>query len=161
VIILSFAFSKRQYRIGAVLKDFSLKFWDHFNDFEYEKSISTTSLCQNLQTNIYFLEYFNTWITTDKTGTLYLWNLLEEKPDKHMKCKYSTGINDICEIPSLNVIVVVQECKRISKILTESHDKLESAVMDATVVVYNFFNGHIIAEIDLTGQRIPHTILYS
>ena len=55
MIILSFAFSKRQFRIGAVLKDFSLKFWDHFNNFGYEKSIQTTSTCQHLQTNIYFL----------------------------------------------------------------------------------------------------------
>jgi hypothetical protein len=38
---------------------------------------------------------------------------------------------------------------------------MDSAVLDATVVVYNFYNGHIITEIDLTGQRIPHTILYS
>lgn len=96
MIILSFAFSKRQYRVGAVLKDFSLKFWDHFNNFEYEKSISTTSICQNLQTNIYFLEYFNRWITTDKTGTIYFWNLLEERPDKDLKCKYNAQINDIC-----------------------------------------------------------------
>lgn len=33
--------------------------------------------------------------------------------------------------------------------------------MEATVVVYNYFNGHIVTEIDLLGQRIPHTILYS
>lgn len=96
VIILSFAFSKRQYRVGAVLKDFSIKFWDHFNNFEYEKSISTTSICQNLQTSIYFLEYFNTWITTDKTGTIHFWNLLEERPDRSMKCKYNAPINGVC-----------------------------------------------------------------
>jgi len=95
VIILSFAFSKRQYRVGAVLKDFSIKFWDHFNNFEYEKSISTTSICQNLQTSIYFLEYFNTWITTDKTGTIHFWNLLEERPDRSMKCKYNAPINGV------------------------------------------------------------------
>ena len=108
VIILSFAFSKRQYRIGAVLKDFSIKFWDHFNNFEYEKSISTTSSCQNLQTSIYFLEYFNTWITTDKTGTIHFWNLLEEHPQRNMKCKYPAVINGVCEISSLNLLVVVQ-----------------------------------------------------
>lgn len=78
-----------------------------------------------------------------------------------MKCKYNTGINDICEIASLNVIVVVQESKRASRLLTEAHEKMDSSVLDATVVVYNFYNGHIITEIDLIGQRIPHTILYS
>lgn len=108
VIILSFAFSKRQYRIGAVLKDFSLKFWDHYNEFDYEKSISTTSVCQNLQTGIYFLEYFNSWITTDKTGVLHFWNLLEERHQRNMNCKYAANISDICEIAALNLIVVVQ-----------------------------------------------------
>ena len=77
-----------------------------------------------------------------------------------MKCKYNAPINDICEIPSLNVIVVVQECKRASKlIITQAYEKGEG--VDATIVVYNFYNGHIITEIDLTAQRIPHTILYS
>ncbi len=28
-------------------------------------------------------------------------------------------------------------------------------------MLYNFYNGHIITEIDLQGQRIPHTIVYS
>jgi len=32
---LDFAFSQRQFRVGAVLKDFSIKFWDHFINFEY------------------------------------------------------------------------------------------------------------------------------
>ena len=119
VIILSFAFSKRQFRIGAVLKDFSLKFWDHFNHFQYEKSIQTTSTCQHLQTNIYFLEHFNAWITSDKTGSLHFWDLLLEKPERVLKCKYNASINGICEIPSLNLLVVVQECKRSSKLVLE------------------------------------------
>jgi hypothetical protein len=114
-----------------------------------------------MQTGIYFLEYFNNWITTDKTGVLHFWNLLEEKPERDMKCKYSSTINDICEISSLNLIAVVQECKRASKLLTDHSDKGDNALSEATVVVYNFYNGHIITEIDLVGQRIPHTILYS
>ena len=78
-----------------------------------------------------------------------------------MKCKYNASINDLCEIPSLNVIVVVQECKRNSKLITETYERGESGILEATVVVYNYFNGHIVTEIDLLGQRIPHTILYS
>lgn len=73
VVILGFAFSQRQSRIGAVLKNFSMIFWDcnKSNNFDYEKSWPTTSHCQNLQSSIYYLEYFNSWITSDKTGIFY------------------------------------------------------------------------------------------
>lgn len=46
IVVLSFAYSERQERIGAVLKDFSINFWDHSDNFEFEKSISTASHCQ-------------------------------------------------------------------------------------------------------------------
>ncbi len=79
-----------------------------------------------------------------------------------MKCKYNAQINDICEIPSLNLLVVVQECKRSSRLLIETQEKgWDNLNAEATVVIYNYYNGHIITEIDLQGMRIPHTIIYS
>ena len=73
VVVLGFAFSQRQFRLGAVLKNFSVVFWDcrPNNTFDYEKSWSTTSYCQHLQSSIFHLEYFNNWITSDKTGIFY------------------------------------------------------------------------------------------
>jgi hypothetical protein len=74
VVVLGFAFSQRQCRIGAVLKNFSLVFWDcsSTNSFDYEKTWTTTSYCQHMQSSIYYLEYFNSWITSDKTGIYFI-----------------------------------------------------------------------------------------
>jgi hypothetical protein len=32
---MGFYFSQRQFRIGAILKNYSLIFWDHQNKFDY------------------------------------------------------------------------------------------------------------------------------
>jgi hypothetical protein len=42
-------------------------------------------------------------------GVIYIWNLPEERPEKIMKCKSRARINDLCEIPSINALAVVQE----------------------------------------------------
>jgi|JI10StandDraft_1071094.scaffolds.fasta_scaffold288295_3 hypothetical protein len=78
-----------------------------------------------------------------------------------MKCKYNAFINDVCEIPALNLLVVVQECKRSSRLLTETQERGFERGSEASVVLYNYYNGHIITEIDLQGMRIPHTLIYS
>lgn len=110
VIVLSFAFSQRQCRIGAIFKNFSIVFWDCSagNTFDYEKAWSTTSCCQHLQSSIYYLEYFNCWITSDKTGTIYFWDLLNGKPFRQFKCKYLSSVNVLCEIAPFNIIAIVQ-----------------------------------------------------
>jgi len=117
VVVLKFAFSQRQLRIGAVLKNFSVVFWDctQNSSFNYERTWSTTSYCQHLQSSIYYLDYFNEWVTSDKTGnisfiegSLYFWDLLNGKYFRHFKCKYNSSITTLCEIPSLNIMAVVQ-----------------------------------------------------
>ena len=75
VVVLAFAYSERQERIGAVLKDFTMTFWDFSDNFEFEKVISTASTCIEYQTNIWYLDYFQNWITSDKSGTISIWNL--------------------------------------------------------------------------------------
>jgi len=35
VVVLSFAYSQRQERIGAVSKDFTLSFWDFVDNLEF------------------------------------------------------------------------------------------------------------------------------
>lgn len=76
-----------------------------------------------------------------------------------MKCKYSAPVNALCEITSLNLIVVVQECKRNSKLLVDTVG--ESLGSEATVVVYDYYTGQIVTEINLQGMRIPHTLQHS
>ena len=61
--------------MGAVLKDYSLIFWDNSDHFTYEKLITTASHTQDSQTSIHFLEHFNTWITCDKSGRIYSWDI--------------------------------------------------------------------------------------
>ena len=75
-----------------------------------------------------------------------------------LKCKYSAPINSLCEIPNLNLLVVVQECKRSSKLVAEQ-DRPEGG-SEATVVIYDYLNGQIVTEINLQGMRIPHTLFY-
>ena len=53
--VIDIYFSEKEERIGAVLKDFSLSFWDAGDSYSFEKSISTTKFCQELQSRIWFL----------------------------------------------------------------------------------------------------------
>ena len=73
--------------------------------------ISTASHCQEHQTSIYFLKHFNKWITSDKAGKIYVWDIEEEEPERSITCKFKTKINDLCEIPALNLVAIVQENK--------------------------------------------------
>lgn len=167
--MLGFAFSQRQCRVGAVLKNFSIVFWDccPSNSFDYEKTWTTTSFCQHLQSSIFYLEYFNSWITSDKTGTLYFWDLLNSKPSREFKCKYYSSVNVLCEINALNIIAIVQESKQLvseSAIVPasqHSHSEKKNTFYECNITLYNFFTGEIMNEISCADDRVPHTIQYS
>ena len=53
--VVNICFSEKEERLGAVLKDFSISFWDVGDGYTFEKSISTTKYCQDLQNSIYYL----------------------------------------------------------------------------------------------------------
>ena len=150
VVILGFAWSERQLRLGAVLKDFTIKMWDHHSGFEYEKSMLTTSACQQLQTHIFYLDCYDTWATADRTGALHFWDLLTELPARSLSCRHQAPIIALCPIAPQNLLAVVQDCRRV-----------EGGAGEPSVAVYNFYNGYVVAEIELARQRIPHTIAYS
>ena len=74
-IILSFAYSERQERIGALLKNYEIIFWDIEDNFSVEKCFSTTKSSAEQQTSIWFLEYHNHWVTADAVGGFSIWDL--------------------------------------------------------------------------------------
>ena len=73
-IILSMFYSDRHQRLGAVMKDYRMSFWDSNDDFGYEKQFMTTET-DNFQTKIWFIEYLGLWLTTDKSHRLFSWDL--------------------------------------------------------------------------------------
>ncbi len=79
IIILSFSWSNTQKRLGACLKDFSLVFWDALDDFQYQKMFSIGGVTFDFQTEIWYIEFLDVWITTDRSCAINLWNLEEER----------------------------------------------------------------------------------
>ena len=73
-IIINFAFSHKTQRIGASLKNFTLSFWDSSDNFTHELIINVFMCITEYQTNIWYLEYMDEWVTTDRTGALYSWD---------------------------------------------------------------------------------------
>lgn len=49
IVVLSFAYSKRQERLGAVLENFSMSFWDLCEGKPFEKNFTTVEQCQECQ----------------------------------------------------------------------------------------------------------------
>ena len=80
-IIMGFAWSEQQRRIGCCMKDFTMSFWDEADGFKLEKHFltSTQSEVSDFQSKIWFVDYLNTWITTDlSTNNLYSWDIEKE-----------------------------------------------------------------------------------
>jgi WD40 repeat protein len=111
VVISCFSFSERQERVGAVLKDLTMVFWDNSDNFQYEKLIATCQCVPECQTSIWYLEYFNSWITADKSGFVYVWDLETERPERRIKLVSQTEVNDLAVIPCINFLAVVQARK--------------------------------------------------
>lgn len=75
VVVAGFVYSERQGRLGAVFKDFSLSFWDSADNFTFEKTFSISQYCDEFQTDIWFLEAHDLWVTTDSKGNLTTWDI--------------------------------------------------------------------------------------
>lgn len=75
IVVLNFAYSKRQERLGAVLENFTMSFWDLCEEKSFEKSFSTVEQCQECQLDIWFLECQCLWLTADPSGLLTSWDL--------------------------------------------------------------------------------------
>jgi hypothetical protein len=75
--------------------------------------VATAPHCLECQSSIWFFEYFNAWVTADRTGWLYIWDLEAERPKRKIKLVAESQVNDLVVIASVGLVAVVQE-RRIS-----------------------------------------------
>ena len=57
------------------MKNFTLSFWDASDNFKFEKVINTSLVAPDYQMNIWYIEFLDSWATTDKTGALHVWDI--------------------------------------------------------------------------------------
>ena len=68
------------------MKDFTMSFWDEADNFKFEKHFLTSHSVSDFQSKLWFVDYLNTWISTDvSTNHLYSWDIEKE-------CKIKTLI---------------------------------------------------------------------
>ncbi|EGR31432.1 hypothetical protein IMG5_109710 [Ichthyophthirius multifiliis] len=140
VIIFNFTWSERQQRIGATLKDLKLSFWDLQDNFQYEKQINIQNQLSEYQLNIWFLDLFNTWVTTDSKNKLYFWDIEKEiitLTISNPKIKHT--IFQILEITQLRLLAV--------------------ASLDRIITIWDINKCQIVQEIELSKSGI-HFITY-
>lgn len=107
VIILNFAWSNKQQRIGATLKDFSISFWDAIDNYETEKNFFISNYSTEYQTNIWYIEFMDAWLTTDKTNTIWEWNIAAETFNYQIMSDFITStIIDIIEIAFMKLVAL-------------------------------------------------------
>lgn len=134
--VMSFAWAEREQRLGAVLQDYSLSFWDYADDFTFEKSFKTLSCSQYLQSRIWFLEC-GFWLTSDKTHVLNEWDLHTETC-KPWPRRHSAQVVALLELPQL---------------------RLASAAMDKTLVLWELTSCTSLLTLVL-GEVSAHTLVY-
>ncbi|KAL4463948.1 hypothetical protein ABPG74_005885 [Tetrahymena malaccensis] len=140
VIIMGFTYSDREQRIGATLKDVSLIFWDKQDMFKFQKCFSISAYVSDYQTNIWYLNSTQQWITSDKTNSINIWDLEKEKLKQQIQSKEITGsINEIVEITHIKLVAV--------------------SSLDKKVTVWDLEKENIIFTIDL-GHAGIHHLLY-
>ena len=107
IIILNFAWSNKQQRIGATLKDFSLSFWDALDEYEAEKNFFVTNYSTDYQSNIWYIEFMDAWLTTDKTNAIWDWNIETESLNYQITSPcISATIIDIIEIKYMKLVAL-------------------------------------------------------
>ncbi|EGR30688.1 hypothetical protein IMG5_125790 [Ichthyophthirius multifiliis] len=106
-IIFGIAWSEKQQRLGATMKDFKLIFWDKCDNFKYEKEIQIQNLISQYQTNIWYIEFINSWITTSNKNQLYVWDLEKEIIIKTLSSpKIKQSIFNVVEIQQFKLLAV-------------------------------------------------------
>lgn len=65
--IMDYAWSNSEMRIGAIVQDYKISFWDFCDNFTLEKTFSTLDKMRDLQRCIWYLEDSGQWLTTDQS----------------------------------------------------------------------------------------------
>jgi len=141
IMILDFAWSEKQQRIGAVLKDFTISFWDAYDDYSFEKKFLVANFVADYQTQIWYIDFLDTWMTTDKTHSLNIWDIeRESKVATITSPKFKSNIISVVPLDVLKLVAVVS--------------------LDKIVTIWDFKRKMIVVELDLTQGGI-HTVVWS
>ncbi|KAL4492632.1 hypothetical protein ABPG72_007745 [Tetrahymena utriculariae] len=141
-VIVSFAYSNSEQRIGASLKDCTLVFWEKSDDFKFQKQFSTVAFIEDYSTDIWHLEQSKMWITTNRLNQIYIWNLLDEKLQETIQT--NTFIKG-------NIIQAIEI----------THIKLVAiASVDKQITFWNFYNKQMMLCLPVKDSGI-HNLQYS
>ncbi|KAL4446069.1 hypothetical protein ABPG74_021608 [Tetrahymena malaccensis] len=141
-VIVSFAYSNSEQRIGASLKDCTLVFWEKSDNFKFQKQFSTVAFIEDYSTDIWHLEQSKMWITTNRLNQIYTWNLIDEK------------LQDT--IPTNTFIK-----GSIIQVMEIAHIKLVAiASVDKQITFWNFYNKQMMLCLPVKDSGI-HNLSYS
>lgn len=169
--ILWFAYSRKQERVGAILKDYSIVFWD-LKVQDSEKMFSTSDCCTDFQSCIWYLEEHDMWLTGGQSGRLYIWDINEEAPKTCLKLEREGKVTDLCELPCVGLIALSQEhCSELPALGhkfefgKEQHMKRKSNSKSSganlySLSLYNLQKGCKISELSLSSRQIQN-IMFS
>ncbi|EAS04189.2 WD40 domain protein, putative (macronuclear) [Tetrahymena thermophila SB210] len=141
-VIVSFAYSNSEQRIGASLKDCTLVFWEKGDNFKFQKQFSTVPYIEDYSTDIWHLEQSKMWITTNRLNQIYIWNLIDEKLSETIQTNTFIKGN----------IVQVMEITHVKLIAIASADK--------QITFWNFYNKQMMLCLPVKDSGI-HNLSYS
>lgn len=102
-------------QLGSCLKDHTLAFWDAVDNFEFEKSFSIANLTGEYQTNIWYIEFLDQWVTTDKTNKLYAWDISQETVSYSINSEViRANIIDLIPLEVLKLVAISSKDKQIT-----------------------------------------------
>ena len=79
VAILSLAYCERESRIGCIINNIGMTFWEASDNFSTEKVLGMNKPDYDPKScgdKIYYFNLFQEWVTTD-SDTIYFWDLKE------------------------------------------------------------------------------------
>ena len=80
---------------------------------------------------MWYIEFIDTWFTTDASKVLYTWDLLAESKDRTIKQKFfGDGIMDIIPLDILRLLGI--------------------STLDKKIFLWNYFNNQCLASINLS-----------
>eukprot|EP00919_Chromeraceae_sp_WS-2016_P023281 GHVR01055347.1.p1 GENE.GHVR01055347.1~~GHVR01055347.1.p1 ORF type:complete len:111 (+),score=7.12 GHVR01055347.1:239-571(+) len=109
------AYCEKMQRIGAIINNMGIVFWEGSDHFQSEKLIS-----KSIGDKIYYLQFFDEWVTTDK-NVAYFWDLKDEIVTRTIKKDDAVSINDITEITHLRSICMSYTSKNDKKSIVIYH----------------------------------------
>ena len=98
-----------------MLKDFSICFWEASDNFKFEKALWINLIQVDYQTNIWFIDFLTTWVTTGQHNCLYAWDLETECVKykiEHPKIK--RNIVDVVALPNMRLVAIASLDKHVT-----------------------------------------------